>query len=186
MLAAELHERPVEAAERAVVLLTPPAAPGTFHDQPWLHPGARGRRLETLEETIEGRRQDRAWRQGAACHRVDHGGSVRAPPAQPWHRRQLRTVVDPGGENVEQRREGTLPLATHDEVDEREVAVQRGALGTVTIGPTEHRPHAWSATFEQPGHRQTRSVLLEGGGETDHIGIHPVQLARQPLDEVRR
>src|SRR5262245_21049824 len=107
---------------------------------------------------------------------VDRAGNGR-------HRLALSVALD----NVrDQGGKALLRLNRARKIHEPELAMKREPHGVLPVGAAEDDLEPWIRRFDPPGERQRSDVLLERGGESDHVVIVPRDRGQAMVDKDRR
>ena len=182
----ERHRRPVQPAERAVVLGAPPAAPRGLDRQRHTavpdagqHPQVL-RPLEVFAVVRDGqvveigsrglrRRDPDLPGAGTAGPRTARAAGAGQAAGEAGDGIQAR----PAGQGAEQSREGLIAFTDDRDVDAADGTDQFGAHLAVEVGTAEHRHQVRITLLQPPGQRERRGVLLERRAEPGHGHLVP-------------
>ena len=184
-LAAVGHGRAVEAAERAMHPLAPPAPARSLDEHARLPVTAEAAPMELREEVGEVR-----IRQGVEVHdalggrrRNHRGGCIdRVPGHHALQRPNRFTGDDAGG----QLGENLIGLAGDDGVNVGELANGLHPHRRLAVGAAHDDITVWEPLFQPSGKRQRGEVLLEDAGEADQPRSRLDDLIRAGVDETGR
>ena len=180
-LAAEVHRRAVQAAERAVRLGSPPAAPRRLDQQRRVQHGheraaAHGGEVVVVVgrwHTVQiGERLGGAVRRRAAVAAIDDTGDA--------------SSVLPRRDRLDEAREAVLAFARADVVDPGKAAMELASHLPLAVSPAEHDDLLRPGLLDEAGQGERGEVLLEGRREPDDVVVGDADTLRgTPAGTVR-